>query len=354
MNIPLEKYSSLHLEDWLLDDHFMNSHKNPTEQSNLFWKQVIKTYPEQEETMMKARLVLDRMVISQKKPTAEVQQRIWANLEKVSKEDVLPETPIFGIKQQKPVRIGWKPWVRLGAAAILLMGAFGIYKVINQPTENQTTLTTAFGEHKQITLPDSSVVTLNGNSSIKFSNSWGKNNPREVWINGEAFLDVKHLADNNSATTEGERFLVHLEQLDIEVLGTRFNVKSRPQAEEVELQHGSVQVLSKGSSDILKMVPGDVVKFVRTQNKLEKFRKEVSQVDDWIENRIHFDNTPLNEVMRMLEETYGLDVELRNDALKNRTISGDITAENEEVLLTALQIMMNVQVKKTGNKVIIQ
>ncbi len=354
MNIPLEKYSSLHLEDWLLDDYFINSHKNPTEQSTFFWKQVIQSYPEQEETMEKAKLVLDRMVGSQKKPTAEVQQRIWTTLEKASKEAELAEAPVIGKQQQHPVSIGWKPWIKLGAAAILLMGAFSIYKVINQPKEIQTTLTTAFGEHKEITLPDNSKVTLNGNSSIKFSNTWGKNNPREVWIKGEAFLDVKHVAKNSGATTEGERFLVHLEQLDVEVLGTRFNVKSRSQGEEIELQHGSVQVVSKGSKDILRMVPGDVVKFEREQNKLEKFRKEASLVDDWIENKIHFDNTPLTEVMGMLEETYGLDVELKNDALKNRTISGDITAENEEVLLTALQIMMNVQVKKTGNKVIIQ
>src|SRR5690606_8958967 len=82
---------------------------------------------------------------------------------------------------------------------------------------------TDFGEIQTITLPDGSKATLNGNSTLQISENWEES--REVWLDGEAFFEVKKIPEKSSqpGALRGKKFLVHTHHLAVEVLGTTFN-----------------------------------------------------------------------------------------------------------------------------------
>ena len=353
MRKQVELYGNLQLNDWLSDEYFVESRMNPTTDSDRFWQLVGEQFPHQQQNMQQAALVLKFVSQSYTPPPAGLQDAIWQKLEKASTETGLTETPVHSLPA-KTIPLYRKKWLRIGAAAaVVVAGMLAVLPLLRNTDEKQITIATRFGELRKITLPDSSLVTLHGNSSIKFSDGWGKNQAREVWINGEAFLDVQHLA-RKSEPNKNDRFMVHLPNLEIEVLGTRFNVKSRPGSEEVVLQQGSIQVSTGKGRPTLTLKPGDAALFDPASSQPVRVTRIAERADDWTEHKYFFENTPLADVIDLLEQNFGLMVEVRNKSLFNHTLSGEITAENEKTLLTALQIMLGAQITQSGNRIIIQ
>src|SRR5690606_17847152 len=83
---------------------------------------------------------------------------------------------------------------------------------------NQVIHSTAYGQILHVTLPDSSKVILNGNTSLSYDGHWVGDDSREVYLEGEAFFSVVH-------THHNLKFIVNTSsQMRVEVLGTEFNV----------------------------------------------------------------------------------------------------------------------------------
>ena len=106
---------------------------------------------------------------------------------------------------------------------LLLIGALIFWRL---KAPGRYTVNTDYGKISRLVVPDSSVVVLNANSTIKYEKKWDKNAPRELWLNGEAFFDVKHL-DNDHKIENYERFIVHTNNTTVEVLGTSFDIRER-------------------------------------------------------------------------------------------------------------------------------
>ena len=116
------------------------------------------------------------------------------------------------------------------------------------------TYSTAYGMTKNILLEDGSEVTLNANSTLKVPKALADIDVREVWLTGEAFFSI--------AKRPGHvKFSVHTDNLDVEVLGTKFNVSNRHGKTEVVLNEGSVKLTSdvNNTNAVLYMKPGDFV-----------------------------------------------------------------------------------------------
>lgn len=115
-----------------------------------------------------------------------------------------------------------------------------------EPTMN--TLHVPAGQRAQITLQDGTEVWLNAQSTMKYPSRFSKKN-REVEITGEAFFDV--------AQEKKRPFIISTQHINMEVLGTQFNVYSYPGAGYIQtkLIEGSLRVYqadNKNSSIILK------------------------------------------------------------------------------------------------------
>jgi ferric-dicitrate binding protein FerR (iron transport regulator) len=232
-------------------------------------------------------------------------------------------------------------FLKIAASFTLLILITTLWLKFNNPGESYRT---AYGEHMEIVLPDSSRVTMNGNSTLRYS-EWDEDDDRHVWVEGEAFFDVTH-------TVNDQKFIVHTEDgVDVEVLGTRFNVKIRRGKTEVMLEEGKVNLNVKSifaSKDIV-MKPGDMIQV--ENSALNTVQVDASRYTAWKDHKLYFDETRLEELAHILEDTYGISVEFANPGLADRRLSGEIDSRKASDILAAIKETFNITVSRDGNKV---
>jgi ferric-dicitrate binding protein FerR (iron transport regulator) len=137
------------------------------------------------------------------------------------------------------------------AATVLAIAALS-YGVRQWTSDPMIEHRTPYGSQLTVVLPDSTVVELNANSRI----SYREGEPRKVWLDGEAFFQVR----KKPAT--GANFQVVTDDLTVEVLGTAFNVVEKVGQTEVVLEEGSVKLnLERDFEPELFMEPGELVAF---------------------------------------------------------------------------------------------
>ena len=224
-------------------------------------------------------------------------------------------------------------------AASLSAIAFGIWWIGARTGHLQySQIKTGYGEIKSIVLPDSSIVTLNANSSIRIPEDWSEASGRQVWLEGEAYFQVQ----KKPATAA--KFVVHTRQVDVEVLGTKFNVNARRARAVVSLEEGKVRlsvhgkdsaVLEKKTPMILR--PGEVVQIDGAQQTRINDDKDVAARSGWTHHEFHFDNTPLKDIAGMIEDTYGYKMEVQDTSMLGVAISGDVRVRNVEEMTKVLE-----------------
>ena len=137
------------------------------------------------------------------------------------------------------------------------------------------------------------------------------NQTRDVWLDGEGFFRVTHQRNH-------ERFVVHLpNKLNIEVLGTQFNVMARENRAKVVLNNGKIRLdVGEQAKDKLVMQPGDL--FYADVKAKVYYRKRVDAAAQsaWQTGKLTFDGTTLQEVAQMLEDTYGVKVVIADPELR--------------------------------------
>jgi transmembrane sensor len=232
----------------------------------------------------------------------------------------------------------------LRIAATLTIGVLAFWLLYNPIEINE--VRTAYGQQRTIALPDGSSVILNGNSSVRYNQLWDDKENREVWIEGEGFFDV-------TQTRNHQKFIVHtVNKVDVQVLGTRFNVKRRRDKIEVMLEQGKVQmnISQPGIPDTITLKPGDLVTLEK--KSIVKSLVNPSKYSSWKEKKLYFDQTPLFEVAKIIEDTHGFKVEFKNKSLRNRKLSGEIQSGKVDDILLALRESLQIQITKEGNKLL--
>jgi ferric-dicitrate binding protein FerR (iron transport regulator) len=211
-------------------------------------------------------------------------------------------------------------WGRIVAAAACVMAlAVGVWYTATRTGHPQEMLVrTMYGEIKNVLLPDSSTVVLNANSTLRISDNWNEKQGREVWLEGEAYFQVER-----SRVVTGQKFTVHTKSLDVEVLGTKFNVKEKAIVEKKAL---------------LIMRPGQVVTVDSQMETRVNEDKDVIARSGWSRHEFHFDNTSLGEISRLVEDIYGYKMVLEDTAMAHVAISGDLRVHTVQELVKVLEL----------------
>lgn len=272
--------------------------------------------------------------------TEEIRRKI---LERIDNRDIpklVTEVPLAMVKRKS--RSYWK--LAAVFASLLLLAGAGYRLFIYKPW---ITRSTSFGEIATIVLPDSSTVILNGNSKIRYASGLGWN-VREVWIEGEAFFSVRHTHDDR-------KFIVHSsEDVDVEVLGTEFNVYDRTDVTRIVLNSGKVKLsIRKDNEETshVDMQPGELVE-LHENSEYEKRDVNPEYYSSWISGKIVLKSTSFREITVLLEETYGLSVDVPDTSLYSERFSGTVPSKNAETLLKALALSFDLDIKTSGNEVI--
>ncbi|MDO1449663.1 FecR domain-containing protein [Rhodocytophaga aerolata] len=335
----MSNYTSFQTEDFVLDEYFRSWVAHPTAEKNAFWEHFLSVYPHQRKSVEEARVLVQALQVDWKPVSEQQARQSYQTLEE--KLFNSKTTPLWNWKQQAV-------WYRVAAAITLLLVAFASWLII-QSFNNTTTYQTAYGEIRKITLPDGSTVTINANSKLIYTKEWSSIENREVWLEGEAFFDVKHLKNH-------QKFLVHTaDKFTVEVLGTTFNVFKRESGTRVALQSGKVK-LNIGNdnkhTDVI-MQPGDLIEVESEKGTYSRKKVNPQLASAWTEHKLIFDNTPLSEVVSILEETYGLQVTISDPALLEKKVFGSCPTEDVDVLLAAISKPFGLSVKRNGKEVFI-
>ena len=163
------------------------------------------------------------------------------------------------------------------------------------------TLKVPTGGFYQLELSDGTRVWLNAESELRFPVQFGVGK-REVYLRGEAYFDVRK--------DTSRRFVVHLRESNVTVLGTSFNVKAYGDEDYIytTLVEGQVRFTSEKEHEEVTLRPGMQSVLNLKSGKTELKEVEVEQFTAWRQGRFVFPSTTLGDLMCQLKRWYDIDV----------------------------------------------
>jgi len=169
-------------------------------------------------------------------------------------------------------------------------------------------LTTPRGGQYKITLPDGSKVWLNAASSLKYPAAF-TGNERKVEITGEAYFEV--------AKDASRPFKVLVKEMEVEVLGTHFNINGYEDEAAIRttLLEGKVKIHANERSDVLK--PGQQSQWQKTGQLKLVNDADLEATMAWKEGNFQFENSDINTVMRQLSRWYDVEIEYKGTISKH-------------------------------------
>ena len=222
--------------------------------------------------------------------------------------------------------------LRVAAAIIITISGVWCWNRL-QPQE--TVLVSNTGETKVFYLPDSSHVTLTGDSRLTYSNRFGKSN-RELYLQGEAFFKVKRDAEKT--------FIVKTSLIQVEVLGTSFQVVSRELQAEVFVEKGRVKVTSLDKKQDKTLETGMSAKYEKVKGEFMISTQDNNSLKGQ-SGILKFDNAPLPEVIEILNKYYGSHIVLPDEytSLRITVVFKEVSLEKAiEIINRTLDIQVTI------------
>ena len=316
------------LYELLEDASFQQYVKAPGSQEALLWRQWLEAHPEQRECAEQAKQMVIGLQFKKANLSAEEIEKAWLDVETSIKTGGNVSRSLYG-----------NLYHGVAATVSLLILATVSWWVFSASYEMN--IQTAYGETKFLKLPDGSEVTLNANSYLHYNVQNLQGPERIVNLKGEAFFHVEQRKDHAGQHS----FSVMTEEGGtIEVLGTAFNVQSRRNVTQVVLESGKVQFKTEKEATTLE--PGEMVEYSGATKKVSKKNVQAEMYSAWKDQKLYFDDTPLTSLALILEDTYGLEVIFKDEMLKEKKISGAITATNLPTLLQAVERLLRISINR--------
>lgn len=339
-----DKYGQYVLGDFLCDEDFQDWIYRPDEERSAFWEQWLQANPGKKKEIELAGAILRNIDFKTSSPDP---LRVEASLNQAL-------AAIEKLKQKPAGARGfWVAARRWRAAAVfiplLLISSLIFWRL---RTPGRYTINTGYGKIARLVLPDSSVVVLNANSTVRYGKKWSKNAPRELWLNGEAFFDIKHL-DRDAQIENYERFIVHTKNTTVEVLGTSFDIRERRGRTEISLQKGAIRVLlSKAGTQPVLMKPGDIL-LVDSANVIHRTSniEHALNASSWKEKKLVLSDPTLSEIFKYLEDTYGKSFILEDPELARKKLNGPILIDSLDDALFVMSTALNISFTNEGDRI---
>ena len=203
------------------------------------------------------------------------------------------------------------------------------------------TLKVPFGKKFELSLSDGTKAFLNAGSSLKYPVKFLRNQDRNVYITGEAFLEV--------AKDTKRPFIVNTEKMNVRVLGTKFNVSSYPEDDnsEVVLVEGAVSLyMANADYDPSKEVllkPGYKGSLSKKRNEISKDSVITSLYTSWMKGELIFRNMSFSNIIKKLERHYNVVIVNNNTELAAKKFNANFGEASLERVLQELQANYGVE-----------
>ncbi|NLR58686.1 DUF4974 domain-containing protein [Chitinophaga polysaccharea] len=263
---------------------------------------------------------------------------------------------------ETPVRTLAHRWWRIAAAVLVLVTAVGIWKYYPRPAR-QLALDTDEGIRKQATLADGTEVWMNVGSHLRYPANMDKS--REVYLQGEAFFAV--------TKNDAQPFIIHTDDMQVQVLGTRFNVKAYTGDESLEATLVEGRIAIAHEEHMLNLAAGEKLTL---RKKTASFQQPPgSRVLDWgdriaivekmavatdrdntgelvwMDNKLAFKDKSFPELVRLMSRWYNRKIILTDTFPADYRFKGTFKKETVEEVLNALQITADFKYTVKGDSI---
>ncbi|SEJ14724.1 FecR family protein [Dyadobacter sp. SG02] len=309
------------LEDFLTDDDFRGWVKNGQPRNDFFWAKLRSEYPEKALLMDQA---AELILTWEKQPSDLTHEELDHEVNRILNDSVhtlpLRQTRVAGLR-----------WWYAAAAVLILVGLGWLISGDNVfPKSNYTykryvsaspvplkEIMNKGRKPMKVSLPDGSEIELMPNAAVSYAPVFVQNHKREVYLSGDAFFEVQKDKDNP--------FFVYANDLVTRVVGTSFTIKSSAERVEVIVRTGKVAVmqakdLSSNTQAIeMLLTPNQQAVFTADKPVLARSITEnpVAIARPVAKPDFTFDNQPVGEAFKLLQETYGIPILYDSAKLEN-------------------------------------
>jgi len=246
-------------------------------------------------------------------------------------------------------------WAHVAASVAIIVG-LGILAYNHLPNERMLhTQTLQTGdENLYAVLDDGTQVWLSKHSQLAYNKNFGEKK-RKIRLSGEAFFDVAHRPEVPLTVSANE--------VDITVKGTAFNVNATQPDVEVVLVRGLVSVKENRRKDTeaFLLYPNQKATVGHGKLVLNEHNYQVTQTNDtivpetrWLNDALVFQKQRFADIAKLMQERYGVRIEIQNFALREQRFTGSIKSENIEQMLDALQQSLPFTYEITDKKVVVK
>lgn len=235
-------------------------------------------------------------------------------------------------EEVKAVRGGKRLVVEILKLVAVFVLAFGCsYYWWDKKTtfDNYQSVFVPAGQRAELKLADGTKIWLNSQTRLIYPSSFGKD-VRSVKLDGEAYFEVAHDAD--------VPFEVHTKEVNVTVLGTKFNFRNYAEdmSATVDLEEGRVKVLNAQKADDagIYLRPDERVIFDKETGTMSKVQSKFENANAWINNELLFDELQLNVIAKRLARSFDVQVEVA-DSIGDKRFYGSFAIQGntiEEVL----------------------
>lgn len=185
------------------------------------------------------------------------------------------------------------------------------------------------GSKTHLKLPDGTNIWLNSGTKIEYNTDFG-DQKREICLSGEAYLEVAYSKEIPLVVTTGE--------IKVKVLGTRFNINAYQEdnTAKVALLNGSVEVTANNNLPVL-LSPKEVACYNSNSCQITVKQDDTDHYLNWLDNKLTFEGENFEQIIRMLERRFGVEVNIHRKTVKSRHFVGDFV--NDETIEQIFDVM---------------
>ena len=190
-------------------------------------------------------------------------------------------------------------------------------------------------------MPDGTLVWLNAGSRMTYSQGFGVDN-RKVELEGEGYFEVQR--------NEKLPFFVKTKDLQLQVLGTKFNFRDYPEDHEVvvSLLEGKVELNNLLKKEKEAFLAPDERAILNKANGLMTVETvTASNASQWTDGYLFFDEELLPDIVKELERSYNVNIHIANDSLNKFRFYGNFFRREQSIqeVLDALASTEKIQYK---------
>ena len=210
------------------------------------------------------------------------------------------------------------------------------------------TINVPYGKRFNLQLSDGTDVYLNSGTIMKYPVSFLPNQTRSVYIEGEAFFNVKKAANSI--------FEVRSNQITASVYGTKFNFKnfSEDFSSDIVLVEGSLGISNENTTNINMLSPGYKASIDKEIFKISKSKVNSKIYTSWVDGDVIFRNETFDQIIQKLQRLYNITI-INNSKISNQLFNASINVEEEKIedVLGYFNKIYNIDFQIFNNKIII-